>query len=480
MFKNGRFFDAKIKNTIYFLIPNYINSGVSLLLFPLIANWLGVDGLGQLDLYIMLGIVLSYLLSFGWASAHNRYYFEDEISRPDLIRTLLISRIILYLSILLLFVLFDSFILSYFGKITLQLGLVIYSNFVFKEFTEFFLQRYRMTGNGKGYMVLSFSTSFIYTFFVLFAIFTLKANPAIILICTFFSTILTFLVVFLIDHKWLLVGSFNLKILIRTLRYGFPLVPASLAFMLIQVGDRFMLNYLTFDPGWALILLGYYAFALRLVSINSLLSSGFNTLWAPYVMRTFKEDGAAIRFGFIFSLYVFLLSLLSIFLIFASHLFVPRFLNEYSGALPVLSILITSNFLYSVGDYFCVGIDIKEKTILRSIFGGIALIINLASNFLLIPQFGALGAALSTLVSTAFYVLPLMYFSQRLFYVHYSLLIWIMISISLLSTTSVDHLFTGIISQFGGGVLLISICLLGKNIVSDFYRKGIKKYFFER
>ena len=131
MFKNGRFFDAKIKNTIYFLIPNYINSGVSLLLFPLIANWLGVDGLGQLDLYIMLGIVLSYLLSFGWASAHNRYYFEDEISRPDLIRTLLISRIILYLSILLLFVLFDSFILSYFGKITLQLGLVIYSNFVF-------------------------------------------------------------------------------------------------------------------------------------------------------------------------------------------------------------------------------------------------------------------------------------------------------------------------------------------------------------
>ena len=83
----------KLSRFSLFLLPTYLSALISLFTFPIVANLLGVRGFGQLDLFLLIGTALNFGFNFGWDSAHNRYYFENNFSQDDLIRTLLIFRL---------------------------------------------------------------------------------------------------------------------------------------------------------------------------------------------------------------------------------------------------------------------------------------------------------------------------------------------------------------------------------------------------
>ena len=144
------FSNVRIRRIVSFSFPTYLTSALSLISFPLIANKLGVKDFGQLDLFLLSVTVLNFSLQFGWTSAHNRFYQEETINQDDLVKTLLISRISIFILLISMVLAFHYQFLV--GLVFLMMkvclcGLI--SIFIVTDFSNFFTQRYRMRNASK-------------------------------------------------------------------------------------------------------------------------------------------------------------------------------------------------------------------------------------------------------------------------------------------------------------------------------------------
>jgi len=459
--------NPKFKKIAYFIFPNYVGAALSLITFPIIAAKLGVEQFGKLELFLVFGVLLNYGFHFGWSSAHNRFYLEPEIKRSNLIWTLFVSRLWILLVVIILVFAFQSSLLEWFALEPQHMFLiwVAVGIFICKDFSQFHLQRYRMLNQPTNYMFMALSTALIYPTVLLSSMILLEPTPALVLVCTLISVSFPLVGAWILDHKWFAGGAFDWAIFGRVMHFGLPLVPAGLTVMAIQAADRAMLRSLITDPEWSLILLGYYAFALRLVSIYKMATNGFNIVWAPYYLRTYQQNDAPLRYKYIFSSYLLVLAIISFGIVLMGHFLVPIFLNQYSPSLPILSILLASAMLYSVGDYFCIGIDIKHKNWIRALSGVIALAVNLILNFYFIPSYGALGAALATFVSTAFYGVPLMVFSHRFYPVSYSFVAFLMLVLALLLSSTINYSQIFVVMTISVSLAFLSIFILSRDVL---------------
>ena len=111
--------------------------------------------------------------------------------------------------------------------------------------------------------------------------------------------------------------------------------------------------------------------------------------------------------------------------------------KEFSDGFIVVPLLILSAVLASIAAYFTYGIQIEKKSSYRLAINIVTLIINCVLNYLLIPQYGIIGAASATCTSYAFLAIAGMMISQRLYYVAYR---WFRILSAILLSTLVSGL----------------------------------------
>ena len=90
---------------------------------------------------------------------------------------------------------------------------------------------------------------------------------------------------------------------------------------------------------------------------------------------------------------------------------------EYWSAYEVVPIIATSYVVTGMIQVLGAGIMIRNKTRYFAISNGIAMVINLCLNLVLIPRFGAMGAAVATLLSFGVRLSIDTYNSQKLFHV---------------------------------------------------------------
>jgi len=72
---------------------------------------------------------------------------------------------------------------------------------------------------------------------------------------------------------------------------------------------------------------------------------------------------------------------------------------SYWSGITIIPIILTSYLFYGLYVNFTVGIYIRKKTKLMVVFTGLAALVNVSSNFYLMPNFGIMGAAVATLLS---------------------------------------------------------------------------------
>ena len=247
------------------------------------------------------------------------------------------------------------------------------------------------------------------------------------------SLVLPALFALITDNAWLMKGCFDKGIFWRTMKFGAPLVPAGIAVMFILVADRFMLGLLIDDKVISATMVGIFALSLRFVSITKSITAVFSLLWSPYVWRTFKEENIKVEYKHIFSCYLAALTTLSVFLILVSFLIIEHFFLEFHLSKVLIPVLISASLIYSLGDYFCIGVEIKERTQIRAYVGFLVMAINVILNLIFIPKFGVIGAAITTFVSYLVYAGSLIVISEKLFRVDYPIFPLVLYAAYLLS-----------------------------------------------
>lgn len=192
--------------------------------------------------------------------------------------------------------------------------------------------------------------------------------------------------------------SFNFKnksLITSMLRFSIPYIITTLMWMITSTSDRFIVAAFcgTSENG-------LYAAAYKIPTLISLAGGVFIEAWQFSSVNDAKKEERAAFFGDVYKNYIGIMFMGGSAIVALSKLLTSLLLNEsyYSSwkYVPVLTLAM----IFSAFSAFMGSVYFLEKKSLRSFLtAGVGALTNIILNFVLIPHFGAMGAAVATVVS---------------------------------------------------------------------------------
>jgi O-antigen/teichoic acid export membrane protein len=198
-------------------------------------------------------------------------------------------------------------------------------------------------------------------------------------------------------------------------RFGMPLVPSALALWTINFVDR---EFISWYKGNAEV--GVYSAAVKIASVLTFVMIAFRTAW-PAFAYSIDDDREARR------TYAFVLTYL---LVFASWVALAlgglspwwtRLLTtpQYQRAEEAIALLAFAGAVYAGYTVLAIGSGRARRTQFNWVVTGVGAAANVGLNFWLIPAYGMVGAAVSTLAAYAALFAGMTLYSQSVYRVPY-------------------------------------------------------------
>ncbi len=207
----------------------------------------------------------------------------------------------------------------------------------------------------------------------------------------------------------------------KMLRFGLPYLPASISAMMLQVIDVPILRELTdYDT------VGLYRANYKLGIFMMLFVSMFQYAWQPFFLTNAKETNAKEIFSKVLTLFILVSSFIWVFLsLFIEDIVKINFFGRtiieqgYWEGLFIVPIILLAYLFYGIHVNFTAGIYIEEKTKYLPFVTGLGAAVNIVVNYVLIPVYGIMGAALATLISYFVLTIGLFFVSQKFYKINY-------------------------------------------------------------
>jgi len=248
----------------------------------------------------------------------------------------------------------------------------------------------------------------------------------------------------------------------QMLAFGFPHALNLISGWVLQLLDRYLLVLLG-----SLSQTAGYAVAYSLGgALSSVLISPFSLAWWVIIYSIAKREDALRVFRLIFRWF----SIVSLFTAYGLSIVGVILLDfffpiSYHSSAPVIPVIALSTVFNGVFVVLSVGTSLKRKTWLSTVSIASSALLNTALNFVLIPYFGAMGAALATLIAYMALALISHIINQRIYPVPFEIgrfLIATLIGIALYIGSSFLAQTQGRYVAWGisfGGLVLYGLCL---------------------
>jgi O-antigen/teichoic acid export membrane protein len=184
----------------------------------------------------------------------------------------------------------------------------------------------------------------------------------------------------------------------NVLSFGLPNVANVVSVWVLQLSDRYLLAHLG-----SLAQTASYSVAYTLGGVlGVVVLAPFQLAWPSAMFTIAKRDDAASIFQLIFRWYSIVL-LFTAYALTLAGIFVLDFLfpDAYHSVASIIPVIALSIMFYGVGNILGVGFGIKRKVWSAVAFTTLAALANVGLNLILIPLYGSMGAALSTLIAYA-------------------------------------------------------------------------------
>ena len=181
------------------------------------------------------------------------------------------------------------------------------------------------------------------------------------------------------------------------LRYGLPLAFGNLAYWGLTSIDRFVLKNIS-----GLDELGIYSMAVSFGAVALIFQSVFSTIWAPLVFKWVEEKTNLDKIGDItLSMTVLISAMICLIGIFSpmATWILPE---KYTQVQFILLSCMLFPLFYTLTEVSGIGLNVVRSTWLITVINIVAFIANTALLYLLVPKFGAKGAAMAS--ATAFWL----------------------------------------------------------------------------
>jgi O-antigen/teichoic acid export membrane protein len=396
-----------------YTLANLLTKGISLLLIPFYVNYFTESEYGVLGMLSVFGGFAGAVVSFQLYQGMSRYIAEDvSLKVKQKIGSTAVFFAVLSYSVFLLFafVFKDVIIDALSSDVRIDDNVYLLSitticvNSLFHVFgTQ--LKSLRMVNE---FAITSFLHSIFNILLIIF--FVIKFDYGIKSI--FYAGLVVAPLMILLQIYYLkdyLIFYFGKNELKKLLKFSIPLIPAAIAYLILNLTDRFFIKEISMSAN------GIYEVAFKFSSIITIILVAFQSALAPILYQKHELESTKIELAKIFKLFFGVGTLgvliLSLFSYETLYIFTKPSYYEAEYILPLFytTLLITGLGLFSPGLY------LKHKTKLIPIVVTFSACVNIGLNYLLVHQFQLVGAAVATLISVSINNVALFIISQRLY-----------------------------------------------------------------
>jgi O-antigen/teichoic acid export membrane protein len=404
------------KHSIVYGLTSSMQSLFGFIMLPILTKYYTTEEFGIYSILLLMSALASAIFYLGASSALGRFYFEENSDeyRKKAISTALVISIIGAIILIVITGFFGSIFSKWMfnsEKYTLAIKLSIVGSAALgfllnlmtlvlryeKKSVLFFL----ITIIG---VIINFGTTLLllvkYHFGIMAPICGVLISNSITLIYLLYKY--SKYISFVVEKKTLLLF----------LIFGVQASTAGLLFYVLDWVDRIIIkNILTLSD------VGIYSLGYRLGSIiNILLVMPFSLIWAPIRMQYGINENSSKFTTKIISYYTLIGTILILFaILFANEILEIFFKNkEYANASTIFPIVMLSLQFYGLQGIVDYGIYLHKKVYIYIVISILAIVINIALNYLLIPKFGYIAAAFVTLITYFFTTSLTYYISNKL------------------------------------------------------------------
>ncbi len=400
-----------IKKILTYASGEVLIKGMAFLALPLYSHLILPQEYGVLGFLNSLVAFFPFVLTFYYLYAYVRFSVDVEPSK-------LISPYF-YLGIFLNFFYFLSaliiyflFIVSYEIELKYFILSITSSSMIF--IFQILQMYYRSQGLAKKYIRLAVVYSMVGLSLNLILLLLLQDNILAMLFSSAITSVIVSIVAFTILKKNISWSKYDFQLVKKILKYTIPLVPGAISLLIFSQSDKLILiNYITKEE------LGIYNLAftlgLSMAYIGSAFFMGYQPIFYEKISKGLDDE---IKEQFNKNILLLLTALLlSLAIIFIAY----KFINiKYIDGIKVAFIIAIAYSFIAFAQMMELHLTHIKKTFLVSIIYGIGAIVILVSLYILVPIYGAKGAAISLFVS-GFIISIIMYnMAQRNLYIGYN------------------------------------------------------------
>lgn len=378
------------KIAIWYIISNILAKGLAVLTTPVFTRMMSKSDYGLFSNFTSWESILTVLVTLDLISAVARAKYDFDERMDEYLSSILLFSNIVTLCVYFVIELNQDFFVEFFGMDMLYIRM-LFVYLLFMPALNFLQVKHRIYGKYKFSVATSLSSALIRTgisvlLVVLWEDKLLARTVGYLVPITFFNVVL-----------WIIIIAKGRKLSWDCVKYAcrisIPMIPHSLSGMLLGNSDRIMITNYCGSEANALYSVAYNISMLAYVIQNSM-----NQAWSPWLYDHLHiMDTKSIRKNSRIYIGVYAILLIGVLLISPEIIWILGGEGYMSAkyVMPPVILGCAYQFLYTL----YVNIEIfQKKTFTISVGTMAAAALNLFLNWLLIPRFGYMAAAYTTLL----------------------------------------------------------------------------------
>lgn len=407
---------------IKYAIGNGIVLILGLISSPIITRIISPSEMGKYSMFTtVIGMLLSVVL-LGIDQAFVRFYYEEEEGISKLLKRCIILPIIFSLIIFILMIPFYKEISLYIvGEESLIFIIILGVYMIVSVLNRFALLHIRMKQRVNLYSLINILLKLFYLILVGIIYICFKDNYNTVVLATVISMIIVTTIAVLSEKKvWFKIENknYNLRTSYKEMIvYSLPFIFSTAITWIFQSIDRIMLKQFSNYKE-----IGIYSGAMTIIALLNAFQGAFTTFWVPVAYEKYNEFPEDKEFfERVNKIVVVIMLTIALLLISFKDLLAFLLGNQYRESIFVFPFLVFMPIMYTISETTVMGINFKRKTKSHIYISMIAALTNIIGNYLLVPIYGAKGAAISTGISYIIFFIIRTKLSMRYYYVNYNL-----------------------------------------------------------
>ena len=407
------------KHSVIYGLGGLVSRILAVILLPLYTRYLSPSDYGKVETLIALTTVVGIALSAGIGSAFFRFYFDspEPAARRRVLRTSFWFVMGMATLGLVVGVALSSEISQVLFGTSEDADLVaaafvgLWAGMNWTQLTNLF----RVEERSAAFVSASVANILVTVGATLILVVALDKGPIGVIVGNFTGTLAVYAVLVMYRREQLGL-EFDRSLLRAMNKFGLPLVPSALFLWVTNFSDRLFLVKLADVHE-----VGLYSVGVRIASALVLLLTAFRLAW-PAFAYSIEDDAAARRtYAYVLTYLVVVTTWVATGLALLSP-WIVRWITskpDYEAASRVVGPLAFSTVAFAGYMVVAIGVGRSRRTQFNWVVTGVAAIVNIGLNLLLIPPYGMMGAAIATIAAYTTMFVGMAWWSQRIYPVAY-------------------------------------------------------------